>query len=286
MQASAEQNRPIAFARKSGIAIERVRFGGSDASAIGLFFAVVLLGLSLLWPRQIVIGGWIWGGFITIVGVLFVLMDWRRTPGLPNDAPVSSSEHWENVSPYPDPSVRVACTGAPFELARVHADGPIVDAAFEPVVAYAPAAGSLGRLGVVSAVVMTGVIGVPIGLLSYALHQSVSAVLPSVIFAALLSGKLVGHVWPSYIRVTPGRLDVLICTFLGRRIVRCRSYDLRTRAVLVDMSQNCVFLATKDATTEVLLHGTAEPVTIARAVLAGAISTAPTPALPKDTLLG
>jgi hypothetical protein len=101
-----------------------------------------------------------------------------------------------------------------------------------------------------------------------------------------VGGLLTGVLWPTYLRLVPGRLDVIRYSLLGRGVVECVKHDLRSSAVLVDLNQHCVFLATDGITTEVSYGAVRDPYDFAHAVLLAAVSTHKPAPLPDDALVG
>lgn len=114
---------------------------------------------------------------------------------------------------------------------------------------------------------------------------------------------------PTYFRVVPGRIDVMRFNFFRSRQPSLQSYDLRRGRVLVDLRYRFIvveppeaaelgaFIEIVDAfgrklrkprpgTLEIVLLALPRSRELARAVLAGAVSTAPTPPLPEDELVG
>ena len=110
-------------------------------------------------------------------------------------------------------------------------------------------------------------------------------------YAAHLTGIAAGGfitaaIWPVYLRVVPGRLDILRYNTLGRTVSEIVKHDLRTSAVLVDLNQRCVFLAKDGITTEIGFGAVRDPYEFAHAVLTAAVSTHQPAPLPDDALIG
>ncbi|MBY0313505.1 MAG: hypothetical protein K2W85_15680 [Phycisphaerales bacterium] len=105
------------------------------------------------------------------------------------------------------------------------------------------------------------------------------------------AGLLVGScgavlLWPTILRITPGKLEVLERTMLNTRTLTHTTFDLRQSAVLVDLNQEVVFIARDGRTHEVWIKSAADPHAIAAAILRAAVSTHTAPALPDDAIVG
>jgi len=104
--------------------------------------------------------------------------------------------------------------------------------------------------------------------------------------AATIGGVSTAFVWPTYLRVVPGRLDVLRAGILGRGVRAAERHDLRSSAVLVDLGLRCLFLAKDGVTTEIAFGALASPREFAHSVLLAAVSTHEPAPLPDDALVG
>lgn len=184
----------------------------------------------------------------------------------------------------PDAAARIGVVGREDQLAALIRSKTISDLAFEPAVFDAAAMlpmtgrqrwtyyGCLGVGGLILLVITRGGRSTP-PLLAAACAVSLAA-----FFTPLI--------WPRTARLVPGRLDMLTCSFLGGRIVECRSYDLRTPVILVDLRAKYVLMASSDGTQTRLRFPTRNPDAFVAALLSAAISTAPAAPLPEDALVG
>lgn len=121
-------------------------------------------------------------------------------------------------------------------------------------------------------------------------------------FAA--GGLAAGFAFPAYVRVAPGRLDLLRYT-LWRGWTQTRTFDLRDPAlyVQVDLRRRSIQLGTREPVSyndarkgqkvgdrsdglHVALTLLPGRLALAHAVLCGAVSTAPTPPVPERELIG
>lgn len=95
--------------------------------------------------------------------------------------------------------------------------------------------------------------------------------------------------WPVYLRIAPGRLDVFKYGFLGRGAPRVKKFDVRVDRVMLDVRSNTIRVVGADEKQSSIINlGMLCPqkVEIARAVIEAAISEHPTPPLPDDALVG
>lgn len=96
--------------------------------------------------------------------------------------------------------------------------------------------------------------------------------------------------WPTYLRISPGRLDVLRYPLLGAGKPRVRTIDLRHARVLVNLRAQSVIVEPADAHTPALAVQTnqwgASNVELARALFEAGRWEGDTLALPEDALLG
>lgn len=107
----------------------------------------------------------------------------------------------------------------------------------------------------------------------------------AVMFCVLLGWLVKAFGWPVYVRVAPGRLDVMRSSAFHPRPRVVRTLDLRVARVLVETKRRTVYVQAPGG--DLLRIGIAiRGDVVARAVLMGALSTAPTPPLPDDALTG
>ncbi len=192
-----------------------------------------------------------------------------------------------------DPRYRVRCAGWEVPRARLDALGPINGHPFEPRVFAGFFALAPGKRTVRAWVLLTllfMVVSVVYLVRSPGAGSFVGMV--QFPFAAILAGGVVAICLPTYIRVVPGRIDVLQYTALTRRAVRTRSHDLRSARVLVDLNVRTITVhAAPDrpweaATVRFWFGWMPRGFEFAHAVLEGAVCTAPSPPVPERELLG
>jgi hypothetical protein len=104
--------------------------------------------------------------------------------------------------------------------------------------------------------------------------------------AFLLASAIVAWIRPTYIRIVPGRLDVMQFSGLSWRAVRTSSWDLARARVLIDSRRGVAFVDDADESLEFSLRLMRERQGFARALFMAALSTHPPAPLPADELLG
>ena len=98
-------------------------------------------------------------------------------------------------------------------------------------------------------------------------------------------------IWPTYLRIVPGRMDVLQYGFLGRGRPRVRSYDLRTSRLYIHINSSLAVFATDSNDGELLPAVSTgwfqnDPVEFERTLLTAALTDLPSPPLPDVELIG
>ncbi len=181
---------------------------------------------------------------------------------------------------------RVLCIGKVKALARVAAIGPIEDRMFEPAV-FLAAASTKSPPRKQAVQIITGVAIVALGV--WLEHRFMARIF-SVYFLFLTGiggAMLVGTaVYPTYMRIVPGRIDVMECGLLGRRIIAVRRIDLRIRPVLVDLNRQMLEIGPQDAIELIPFAAIWDRWAFAHVVLQAAISSHTPPPLPDDQLVG
>jgi hypothetical protein len=100
-----------------------------------------------------------------------------------------------------------------------------------------------------------------------------------------------GFIWPTYLRLSPGRLDVLQYPFLGAGKPRIRSFDLHASRVALQIHGPLIVFPPGADDGELFPAAsspwfTRDPLNFERTALAASLSTAPAPPLPDDALVG
>ncbi len=258
--------------------------GGYHARRVkvaGVMFILVIsfLGLAFLLSRfmpghysAVLAGGVVLAGLIA-----WVIL--KRSGGPPKETILAA------MRPL-DSSARVRCHGKPVFIGRILAREPIGDTMFEPCVFRGTGATpATGQRKVVSfaAGILLGV-GLIYAQIHY-WHRVQGAYLD--VLLAIGAGIAVGAwVFPTYLRVVPGRIDIMECGLLGRRILSVDRIDLRSQPVVVDLNRQVVRIG-PDPTPRTIAFGAVwDNWGFAHAVLMGAVSTATPPPLPDDALVG
>jgi len=259
------------------------------ANLVGLFmFAAVFFGTR--WINDI-FGGPSWTPFAAIGACAIVVAVHFASRARRNArirALAAPSEHG-----VPDDRYRVQCVG--WEVPRADFDrlGPVQDRAFEPRLFpgfFAVAPGKRTKKAWTFLMVVFMLAGIALLIVNRA-SGSMMGIFQFPV-AAILAAGVVAVCLPTYIRVVPGRVDVLHYTVFTRRARRSVSHTVRTARVLADLNSKTVIIhAPPDAPWEPatmtfwfgwMPRGTE----FAHAVLEAAISSAPTPPLPEDELVG
>lgn len=184
---------------------------------------------------------------------------------------------------------RVCVHGKPRMLAKVMRGGEVADRMFEPRVFYAIAATKAGRGRKVTQVVafcivLTGMVGLQV----MARGWRGSPVQYYHVLIALGMSTLIGSLaFPTYLRVVPGRIDVMECGWLGLVIREVTRVDLRDGPVVVDLrNQFCTVRPEGPNTTSISYAAIRDRSAFVHTVLEAAVSTAEPPMLPDDALVG
>ncbi|UCC31641.1 MAG: hypothetical protein JSU86_05055 [Phycisphaerales bacterium] len=203
-----------------------------------------------------------------VLGALLILLVVLR------DRWFANAEHSE-----PDPEVRLNCI-APREL--ILRLGPIADLPFPPQVFRLTLGAPLSSRDVVLACVL-GAAAVIVIILAGAAPFWVYMTLWLAMGTAL---GVVACLRPTYVRVVPGRLELLRYGLLPSRACQVRSYDLRKARVLVDLRRCVAFIDEQETQCDFSFALAVRADRLAYYVLRAATSTSTAPSLPTETFLG
>ncbi len=235
-----------------------------------LFLRMVARALHL--PASAMSAAWVVVAAASVAWGLWLFVRWvRATRTLPPNY-VSSDERY-----------RVRCAGGEERLAALHRIGPIEDTPFEPqeftgYLVLPPAA------RMVAVWIATSVL---IG--AAALLANLTRALPSmsvfVFYGAFAAGGvMVALLWPTKIRVVPGRVEVERSLVFHPERPERRVYTLRTSRVLVDLRKWRAHVTgpSPETSLDLWLWPVRGRLELAHALLMGAVSTAspPPPPLP------
>lgn len=200
-------------------------------------------------------------------------------------------------------SGRLQAVGKNKMLAPLAKLGPLPDEAFEPIVLFAPRIWPMPTAGtvvlVVTAILVAGLIEL--------LRRTTSLPLVRPNMFTVMVGIAAGFgvqmlVWPTYVRITPGRLDIMRFV-LGGRKPTVTTINLRNARVLAHFKHSALLIkpdgvggvtpapaveAGKAGSEWAVLNlgGVWRPTEVVHAVCRGAVSTAPAVPLPDDRLVG
>ncbi|MDX2146683.1 MAG: hypothetical protein SFZ23_04105 [Planctomycetota bacterium] len=259
--------------------------------AFAVVGAVVLIGLLVI--RAVAGPTWLAfvpGGLVGIALAIWSLRFGLRTKRI--------TLQFIRQPPPVDDSVRVRCAGNAVAIQEVKALGPPEGVgSFEPKIYDAffmvPASKKLFRWWIIitSIVGVAGVMG-EVFIIARPLIPGFHVVYFYII--AVVSAIILAFLNPVYLRVVPGRLDVMRFRFRGRRASSVRSIDLRSVRMLVDLTTKRVFFDRVAGDNSERIECVGElgfevcynRTEFAHALLAAATTDAPTPDLPHDELIG
>jgi hypothetical protein len=276
------------------------RYTGVSMVGYGLFGMLIMLCMLLWRLLKPAVSPWVSIGVIAAIVsaacvVLVVRRVARRAALLAGATPTRLYDPFNT-----DARVRYAChDAAAHELRRTPPD---TGASFEPEVARVPMAMGWTRrdrwlaviggiLGALAAVVALRTFSAA-GLGGFAgLHLYLWIVIGGASTGAI---GLAETLFPTWVRIMPGRVDVVRESLLGRRLIEVRKFDLRARSVVLFRSTLYLDLPTVPVRDRARDTGP-KPVTIQfalttrrkeliRAVLLAALTSAPTPVVSDEEL--
>jgi len=265
---------PVQFCRESGRRskyarrVQNIRFWWwTGLSFLSLLFGTRLLGFGRTAGSLVAIGVMLGG---LLVGALRVLR-LRRILG---DAPEDSLRK------------RLACAAPAAWITR---HGEFADVAFEPMIYRAAFVDRMPKSvfwvalsASVGAILVIEVLGRLFGF-----WAAFDDLLVFKTFGGWAVGCLTAD-WlhPTYLRVVPGRVDVMrFSPFRTRNSVVAR-HDLRQAHLIIDLQNYVVFVDTERGTHELAIAFVRDSTRLAYHLLLAAMSSHPPPPLPDDALLG
>lgn len=217
-----------------------------------------------------------------IVGVpLIMVLRRRRARKAPKDAPIAPAKK-------PDESYRLRVMG---NRHQVNMLGELRAAPFEPVIAPVYFALRGNKAVVITAWVIVS-LAVCAGYFYVKRHLGwiggghVQFYEWWACFG--LTAAPLAFFWPTYVRVSPGRLDVFEYGPLGSGTPRVTTYDLRLHRVLINLPGSTIILTPDSGESRVIDLGmwSPKPYDLYRAVFEAARWKHERPALPDDELIG
>lgn len=180
-------------------------------------------------------------------------------------------EHW----PTPSEPARLDAYGRPDELLPLAAieDVPREAAIFRRIPTFL--GWSTERWGVLGVFL--------VGASVFAVRAWVVTVVAMSIVATLW---LLSQLRPTYYRVVPGRLDILVGSPFSGKVRLAGRWNLRDALVKIRFDQQELFVRSWAAKRTLCVGSISEPHAFVRAVFEAAISSHPTASLPDDALLG
>lgn len=242
--------------------------GGLYAAVVFLQMVAQVLGL----PRSAINTVWAVGLAAMVALGLWMFVRWVRTTRALPPSFVSSNERF-----------RVRCIAGEERLDALRRIGPVQDAAFEPQEFSAYLVLPLSR-GMVAAWIATSIVVAAVALLAKGV--GLAAPVPVFVFygAFAAGGMLTVLLWPTRVRVVPGRVEVERALVFRPERPERRVYTLRTSRLLVDLRKWRVHVTgpSPETSLELWLWPVRGRLELAHALLMGAVSTAspPPPPLP------
>jgi hypothetical protein len=212
-----------------------------------------------------------------VAGVVYVVLSIRSKRAKDPNSP--------KMLPNPSPACRINCVMPQTQLA---AYGSLEDMQFEPAVQRSFSYRYLRPFMKVAAWTCFAISAVVIHYVALRIGWSSNWVnsINYVFYIGLpVSFVFVAWMCPTYLRIVPGRLDVMHLSNFGGE-ARIERWDLRRARILIDMSKGVVFIDERDRHGEVCLFDVSRPRRLVYCLLLGAISTHEPPPLPDDELVG
>lgn len=182
---------------------------------------------------------------------------------------------------------RLLCVGSPQDFER---HGPIEDVPFQPELMRAPLVS--GKIAAYWTTVILTAIAVLVLGVAFAPGAGLAPLQGFSYFFMVLPATiaLFALEWlsPTYLRIVPGRVDVMEFGVFLRGRARVTKYDLRTAKVVVDLRQLAVFIddEEKNVRAELAIAFVRDRYRLAYYVLLAALSTHEPGPLPDDALVG
>lgn len=256
----------VDLTRYRGNALGGLVVGYGLAGLIGavlLFIRLVIKALGL--PTSVVVIAWVvmgialaaWGGW------LLVRLLRANAADPPPGGTIRSDERF-----------RVRCIGRPDRLDQLRRLGPIVDTPFEPQEFFGLFVLPPRPVMIVVWVLTSLVIGIGAYALPLGIPAGAAIVVIYGAFAAGAAATIV--IWPTTIRVVPGRVDCIRWLVFRPDRPERRTYTLRSSRLLVDLRRWTAFIdgPTRQTSISLWLWPMRERMDLAHGLLAAAVSTA------------
>lgn len=257
-------------------------YSEADAAASSFVFGAMsiaaMASLTLIRLFRIPISPWV---LIIVCAPLLIVFN-RWVPSAVNRRYVRRHRRSPTMA---SPASMLICVG---DSDALLSHGPIEDQPFEPMVARStitPKALEKKRPAATAAMLL-----VYVGIFVLC---AMSGNLPNMGAVTIVSQAAVCVIaalgfclWPTYLRVVPGRLDILQYSAFGSRVIASRSVSLRDAKVIVDLPKSVVSIHRPNEELTFSIALMPNRVLFARALFMGAISTHAAPELPEHALIG
>lgn len=256
----------------------------------GVLSVYLLIGVAALSSRlfgvPLLIALYVLGPLLVAFALTMQFKQWRLDRQTPRS--VAAAMTSQSDARY---RLRLVCTPAQAHRIRTLSDDP-----FEPRIFNVPFALPRQRIARLSLYAPPSLVFLFAGRLFFpdGTRPAFGAAAPFVFMGLMMLAMLpLLWAWPAYIRLAPGRLDVMHYRLLGHGKSHITTYDLRRSRVLVDLKRNVAAIDTgthpahAGAAPDVLnIITIRDRVGLAKSIFEAARSTHPTPPLPDDALLG
>ena len=257
--------------------------GAELAALLVLGLPISLWSLGFMWAWEV--SPWVLVGASCLGLILFLALRVARRRA--KDRPGTRSITCECNAGAPD--ARLQCYGEPAEIKALR---EVTPRCVEPVIVRGSSWCVVYRRRVSIAQLIDWVLAATILSLGVvcAMRFGLRTVTLVVVLSALPVCAILARVCPVYLRVTPGKLEILDAPFWRLRVRRVESVDLLRSHIVCDYSRQRVDIGQAErldgADITVRLNAVREPHRFVRALFHGAISEWETRDLPNDQLLG
>ncbi len=258
----------------AGIHAKQVRSAGYIAACV-LMFVFSFLIVSSIMPGPF---GGVVAGCITVLAFVGYLIS--RRVGRAERARCLAL-----IRPSDTPG-RVRCVGKVSRIARILAQEPISDTMFEPQVFRGTGALKSSGPKRAAQVIIGVVVAGSMFWAQWHFLRNMANVHMDVMLALGAAMIIGGAMFPTYLRVVPGRIDIMECGWLGKRILSVKRLDLRTKPIIVDLNRQIVQIGDAADAPKIAFGAVWDNWGFAHAALMASISTHEPAPLPDDALIG
>ncbi len=259
---------------------QRRGLASSVEGCVRVIACLVLIGVLRLLGFSIVVSLIATVIVVSLVSGIFYLVRWIREYRLVTRLAAE-------LPPYPEELTRLACIGEPQIWMGAP---PFEDVPFEPTIVRGgfgvwPTAGWAATATVV---IFGCLLFVALMIL---VRFRFAQLLPGITIACITISIVAAQatrafLWPIYLRLVPGRLDVMHFSAFGRKVKKLERVPLRDAKILVNLIDRYAIIDAADKRHELSLLLMPEFKSFAHTLFLAAISTYTPPPLPDDHLLG